>query len=110
MDLVDKKYNHYYHHIVYYYYNNPNPIVFGIKNISLSSTDLNTYLESKLVKDLFSTSEVQALRLLLFISLGLSIIVLLILLFYNPSPPVTLADNEVNRMIIDGVVREIFGR
>jgi hypothetical protein len=96
--------------VLYYYWNNPNPIVFGEKKPDITSQDLYTLLETKLIKDLFSSSEISGLKLLLFVSIGLGVIAILVGIFYNPSPDVTLANNEANRLLIDGVVREIFGR
>jgi len=96
--------------ILYYHWNNPKPIIFTDKAYDISSQDLYSLLETKLIKDLFSDSELNTLRLWLFVAIGLSAITLLVSIFYNPSPAVTLENNEVNRMIIDQVVREIFGR
>jgi hypothetical protein len=62
------------------------------------------------IKDLFSSSEIDTLKLLMYILIGISIIAVGVGIFYNPNPEVILANNEVNRAIIDGVVREILGR
>lgn len=96
--------------ILYYHWNNPNPIIFTDKKYEISSQDLYSLLETKLIKDLFSSSEIDTLKLLMYGIILLSIISIGISIFYNPSPDVTLANNEVNRAIIDGVVRDIFGR
>jgi len=96
--------------ILYYHWNNPNPIIFSVSKHEISSQDLYSLLETKLIKDLFSSSEIDTLKLMMYILIGMSLIAILVGIFYNPSADVTLANNEVNRAIIDEVVRDILGR
>lgn len=97
--------------ILYYHWNNPNPIIFtDKKDYEISSQDLYSLLETKLIKDLFSSSEVDMIKIWLFVAIGISAITLLVTIFYNPQTLVTLENNEANRIIIDEVVRSILGR
>jgi hypothetical protein len=97
--------------ILYYHWNNPNPIIWtNTGKHEISSQDLYTLLETKLIKDLFSSTEINMLKILLYVSIGLSLITLLVVFLYNPQSAVTLENNEANRLIIDEVVRQILGR
>lgn len=97
--------------ILYYHWNNPNPIIWSnTGKHEISSQDLYSLLETKLIKDLFSSTEINSLKILLYFALGLNLLIVVLLFFYNPQGLVTLENNDANRFIIDGVVREILGR